>query len=157
MNNVLVTGTQLNAGLVAYYKSQFLRELYKIVLSAEVLGNPAGIASAFGAGVRDFIMEPVSGFKLGAQGFGRGLGKGTASLLLNTLKGFSMFASGIAGRFGDGVARMSFDESFIRGRIVRDSRFQPVHVGDEVVLGSRALAQNVVQAVAGVCLCYLDS
>jgi Vacuolar-sorting-associated 13 protein C-terminal len=169
--NVLLSAPQLVVNLFGHYKSQFIRELYQLVLSAEVLGNILGTVSALSTGVRDLVMEPVSGLSHGPSQFGIGLGelvetsddlllhsftsnlwsagKGAASLVLNTVKGLGIFASSVSGRLGDGVARMTFDDEYIRGRRMKEARSPAVHVGAEVVDGAKEFARNIGRAVSG--------
>jgi hypothetical protein len=173
--NILLSTPQLVASLFGHYKSQFIRELYQVVLSAEVLGNILGTVSAFSAGVRDFVMEPVAGLSQGPSQFGIGIGKqgicdlqraavwywqwmmerhffvgkGAASLVLNTVKGLGIFASSVSGRLGDGVARMTFDDEYIKGRRMKGAYTPAVNVGTEVVVGAREFASNVGRAVSG--------
>ena len=52
---------KLKERVVANYKASLLRQIYKIVLQIEGLGNPAGLVRGLGAGVRDFVMLPAKG------------------------------------------------------------------------------------------------
>jgi vacuolar protein sorting-associated protein 13A/C len=57
--------------------------LVQVVLSFDVLGNPVGVVSALGTGVKDFFLEPAAARS--PLEFGLGVGKGSLSLLSHTV------------------------------------------------------------------------
>ncbi len=59
-----------------HYTQEVLGQVYKIVGSADVLGNPMGLFTAIGSGVKDVFYEPYLGFVSDRpQDFGIGLAK----------------------------------------------------------------------------------
>lgn len=71
--------------------AQALTEFYKILGSADFLGNPVGLLSNLGTGAKDFFVEPAKGIVQGPEAFGRGVAKGTSSLVKKTV--FATFNS----------------------------------------------------------------
>ena len=61
LTQVLQTRTGLVSRIVRHYRNQGLQELYKVVFSLDMLGNPVGVINALGSGVKDFFVEPAKG------------------------------------------------------------------------------------------------
>ena len=83
------------------YSRDLLLQTYKIMGSADILGNPVGLFLKLRTGVRDFVMMPVSGMRHSMHHFGLGVMRGTQSLLSNTLGG----AVDTVGRICNGASR----------------------------------------------------
>ncbi|CAN0497574.1 unnamed protein product, partial [Ectocarpus sp. 12 AP-2014] len=113
------TPRQLTNSLQSHYIGALLRQLYKIVGSFDFLGDPVGVLSQLGAGVKDFFYEPAEGLMKSPTAFGKGVAKGTMSLVGNTTSGVLGFTTKITRSVGGGVAALSFDDEFQRRRINR--------------------------------------
>jgi hypothetical protein len=87
----------LSQRLSKHYLGQFLRQLYKILGSTDLLGNPVGFFSSLSDGIRDFVYEPVQGLTQSPAAFGKGVAKGTLSLVKNTVAGVVTTAGAITG------------------------------------------------------------
>ena len=87
VENVFAPAATLAASIGASYKEQVLSQLYKVLLSFEVLGNPRGLFTKMGTGVHDFFYEPMVGLFKGPEDFQRGLMRGGQSFHDNVLMG----------------------------------------------------------------------
>lgn len=61
ISHVFQTPEQITATLQAHYTSNFLFQLYRIILSVDTIGNPLSFVSSLGTGVIDFFYEPAQG------------------------------------------------------------------------------------------------
>lgn len=153
--NVLAGPNDLSDRVMAHYISSALSELYKVLLSFDVLGNPVGVVSALGSGVRDFFVEPAAGIVRSPAEFGKGLTKGSKSLLTGTMVGLGLGVSSITATVGRGVATLAFDDAYVRDRAERAARgvsSRPAHIGEGLLEGTKDLGRGIAQGLAGVIL-----
>ena len=61
ITHVFQSPDEICATLQAHYTSNFLFQLYKIIGSVDIIGNPLSFASSLGTGVIDFFYEPAQG------------------------------------------------------------------------------------------------
>eukprot|EP00698_Gefionella_okellyi_P001882 TRINITY_DN1171_c0_g3_i1.p1 TRINITY_DN1171_c0_g3~~TRINITY_DN1171_c0_g3_i1.p1 ORF type:complete len:4247 (+),score=1107.78 TRINITY_DN1171_c0_g3_i1:46-12786(+) len=137
--------------MAAHYKRQGLAELYKVLGSLDVVGNPIGLFDSISTGVMDFFYEPARGAVTSPQAFGRGLAKGSLSLVKNSVFGVMNAGTRITGTIGKGVAALSFDKDYLAER-ERESRSIPTDALDGLGLGSVALARGLFDGVTGLVL-----
>lgn len=94
-------------------------QLYKIVGSLDVVGNPIGLLSSLGVGVKDFFYEPAHALITSPteiRKIGRTFFKGALSLVSNTTAGFVGTGVTITRSIGRGVAKLSMDDSYMKVR-----------------------------------------
>jgi vacuolar protein sorting-associated protein 13A/C len=99
--------TVIVTSLAHYYKSQLISEAYKVVGSFEFLGNPVGLVSNLGAGVKDFFYYPSQGIVESPEKFGIGLAKGSLSLVKGAISGIFNTFGNITGSASKGLAMLS--------------------------------------------------
>jgi len=141
ITHVFQTPEQITATLQAHYTSNFLFQLYRIIGSVDLIGNPMSFVSSLGTGVIDFFYEPAQGLvkvckyhnrcnlsrfvlmmdiypvKQSPKAFVRGVVKGTSSLVTNTTSGFLSVAGRISNSVGRGfLFTISKDSLFMQGR-----------------------------------------
>lgn len=153
--NVLAGPRDLSSRVAQHYLSSALSEVYKVLLSFDVLGNPVGVISALGSGVKDFFTEPMEGMVRSPAEFGKGLASGSVSLLKGTVVGVGLGVSSITASVGRGVATLAFDDSYVRDRAERAARQQasrPAHIGEGLIEGTKDLGRGIAQGIAGVVL-----
>lgn len=115
--HVFQSPTEIWATLQAHYTSNFLFQLYKIIGSVDIIGNPLSFASSLGTGMIDFFYEPAQGLVKSPKAFVRGVVKGTSSLVSNTTSGFLGVAGKISKSVGSGVLfTISKDQRFMQSR-----------------------------------------
>lgn len=60
-----------------HYKQQTLTQVYRILGSSDIIGNPLGVVSSLQVGVTDFLSLPMKGIReRSPAGFLRGVGSG---------------------------------------------------------------------------------
>jgi vacuolar protein sorting-associated protein 13A/C len=72
-------------------------QLYKILGSSDIIGNPVNLINKLGTGVFELISEPTKGLLHGPDEFVEGLGKGVSSLVTNVISGSFESVSKITG------------------------------------------------------------
>ncbi|RHY83272.1 hypothetical protein DYB31_000499 [Aphanomyces astaci] len=115
-----------------HYTSQSLRQIYSLIGSAEILGNPLGL--------------PAAGMVRGPGQFVKGLTKGTESLVKNSVYGTFNAASKLTGSISTGLATLSMDKTYIQSRINRPKKDGPTNVGAGLLLGTKQLGQGILGA-----------
>ena len=80
----------------------------------EFIGNPVGLFSNIGTGIKDLYKKPKEGFVKGPLEGGLGILKGAGSLLKNTLSGSLNTVNKITGSLGTGFAGLSLDDEYMK-------------------------------------------
>lgn len=151
--NLLLSRPALGRALSAHYAKQALLQLYRVVGSISVLGNPVGLLQSVGSGMRDFFLEPFRGLGSGGEGFVTGVGRGALSLLQNASYGMLNSVGRIASSIGDGLCLMTLSDDFAANRSAGRNGF--VYGVKEGVLGlfrdtvDGAMKNGLVGALAG--------
>ena len=151
--NLLLSRPALGRALSAHYAKQALLQLYRVVGSISVLGNPVGLLQSVGSGMRDFFLEPFRGLGSGGEGFVTGVGRGALSLLQNASYGMLNSVGRIASSIGDGLCLMTLSDDFAANRSA--GRNGLVYGVKEGVLGlfrdtvDGAMKNGLVGALAG--------
>jgi len=73
--------------ITAKYRNQGILQIYKIIGSSDLIGNPVNLAGKIGTGFVEFFNEPRKGFVNGPIQFGAGVAKGVNSLVSNVVGG----------------------------------------------------------------------
>ncbi len=100
LTHTFASAKDLGKQLSCHYQRQVLFRAFKIIGSAELLGNPVAFLQNVASGVKDFLYEPVAGLREGSmEGFIFGVVKGTSSLLSRTTYSLAETLQLIAGKF----------------------------------------------------------
>lgn len=113
--NLLLSWPALAHALSAHYTKQALLQLYRVVGSISVLGNPVGLLESVSSGMRDLFLEPFRGLGSG-KSFVTGVGRGALSLLQNASYGMLNSVGRIASSIGDGLCLMTMSDDFAANR-----------------------------------------
>jgi vacuolar protein sorting-associated protein 13A/C len=116
MDNVFGSSQELALILQEQYTARLKRNLFKILGSTALIGNPIMLANSLGTGVKDFFYKPVEGFVDGPLEGGYGIVKGAGSLLKNTVQGTFGSASNIFGSLSKGILVLASDKKYIERR-----------------------------------------
>ena len=136
------------------YMGQLLRQLYRLVLQIESIGNLPGFARSLGAGMRDFVMLPAKGLLESPENFGAGLVQGAYSLTGSVVGGLSKTFSQVTGGLGRACAQLSMDDDYLK---LRDrSANAPRHAVDGVASGAACAARGLAQGLAGLIAAPLE-
>lgn len=133
-----------------HYAFQGILQIYALVGAADILGNPIGLVTNLGTGVKDFFYEPVAGMVKSPQEFVLGLSRGTASLVKNSVYGTFNAASKFTGTLSSGIAALSMDSKYINERNTRNRQEVPTHLGTGLLYGTKQLGQGILAGVSGV-------
>ena len=91
------------------YVTRFMRNIFSLVGSSSLLGNPIQLVNSVGTGIKDFLYNPIEGFIDGPIEGGKGIITGTGSLVKNTTKGIFGSVSSIVGSASKGILVLSDD------------------------------------------------
>jgi len=149
IGHTFTTQDDLTTSLTEHYKSRFLRQLYKILGSVDVLGNPISLIKNLGTGVRDFFYEPAKGITVSPKEFGTGLAKGTKSLVKKSIYAVFNAATKITGSLGKGVAILSLDKDYQQKRQIEKHRQKPRNVLEGVGYGLKDFGTGLFHGVTG--------
>lgn len=115
-SNLFMGKSEFARSLSSHYLKQALLQLYRVVGSISVLGNPVGLIQSVGSGVRDFFVEPFRGIVEGPDGFVCGVGRGALSLLQNASYGVLNSVGRITSSIGDSLSLLTMNDSFVTNR-----------------------------------------
>lgn len=91
--------------LISKYRGEALRQVHKVIGSADFIGNPVGLFNNITAGVQDVFYEPYQGIVVGEgiSELGVGLAKGAKSLVKKTIFSVSDSFSKVTGSVSKGT------------------------------------------------------
>ncbi len=121
-HHIFLTEHEFSKRLQSHYFQYLMQQVYKIVGSLDLVGNPVNLLSTLGTGVKDFFFEPALAMidnpteinKLNK--LGKGFLKGAISLVSNTSTGFIGAGTTVTRAVGRNFAKLSMDKAFIRNR-----------------------------------------
>ncbi|THH01814.1 hypothetical protein EW026_g979 [Hermanssonia centrifuga] len=139
--------------ILYHYRQEVLRQLYRILGSADFIGNPVGLFTNVSSGVADIFYEPFNGVVMhGNQELGIGIAKGAASFVKKTLFGVSDSVTKFTSSVGKGLSAATFDSEYQMRRRMTQRRNRPRHAIYGVTAGAEAFANSVASGVEGVVL-----
>lgn len=152
LGNILSSPDELTGRIISHYVSAALAEVYKILSSVDILGNPAKILSSVRQGALDFFMQPLQGLQESPSSFGKGLVSGSASLVTNTLGGIGGGVLSLSGALSRGAATLAFDNEYTMDRRnkANSQSDKPRNVATGLLLGTKELGKGILQGVTGV-------
>ncbi|KAJ2739710.1 Vacuolar protein sorting-associated protein 13, partial [Coemansia sp. Cherry 401B] len=158
MQNVRVSLPVLADRMQKHYSQEVFNQVYKVVGSANFLGNPVGLFNSISSGVSDFFYEPYQGFVMSdrPQDFGFGLARGTASLFKKTVFGMTDSFSKFTDSMSKGLSAATLDPRFQTERSMSRVRNKPKHAIYGVARGAESLAKSVGSGIAGVVMRPLE-
>ena len=123
--------------------------MYKIIGSAEILGNPISLLSNMGTGVSDFFTEPMKAIATSPADFGSGLKRGTTSLVHKSVYGIANSAGKVTGGLAHLASFFTFDEEYQRewATAYRSARGQPTGAVDSFQRAAQYAGSGVVQSL----------
>ena len=83
--------------LIKQYTTETILQIYKILGSTDLIGNPINLIEKIGNGFSEFVYEPTKGLMQGPTQFGRGLARGFGGLLNGVVGGTMDSVSKITG------------------------------------------------------------
>jgi vacuolar protein sorting-associated protein 13A/C len=117
-------------------------QFYKLLGSADLIGNPVGLVNKLGTGVYELISEPSKGLLKGPDEFVGGVGKGVQSLVSNVISGSFESMSKITGSLYSVVKNVSGEQN------VQIRRSE--HIGEGIYYGVKGGVKELVSGVTGI-------
>jgi hypothetical protein len=151
LQNPFCSRKDLMDRITKHYTLAGLKQAYKILGSADFLGNPVSLVSNLGTGVKDFFYEPAMGIVESPAAFGKGLAKGTKSLVLKTTYAIFDTASKLTGTVAKVGAKLTMDDNYQRERAIRNQT-KARHAGEGLVYGARDFGIGLYKGITGVVL-----
>ncbi|KAF8761669.1 Vacuolar protein sorting-associated protein [Rhizoctonia solani] len=141
----------LQERIIYHYRQEVLRQLYRVLGSADFLGNPVGLFTNVSGGVADIFYEPYKGVVMhGNKELGIGIAKGAASFVKKTVFGVTDSMTKVTSSIGKGLSAATFDEEYQRQRRLAQRTNKPKHAIYGVTAGAEALATSIASGVEGV-------
>jgi len=97
VENVYLSWADVSMIIINSYISQGIKQIYKVLGSLDIIGNPVKLVRNVGGGFYDFVNEPRKGFRNGPKEFGKGVAKGFGGLVSGIFGGIFDFIQRITG------------------------------------------------------------
>ncbi|KLO14457.1 hypothetical protein SCHPADRAFT_996578 [Schizopora paradoxa] len=157
LKDARLTIPDLEGRIFFHYRQEVLRQLYRILGSADFLGNPVGLFTNVSSGVADIFYEPWRGVvQHGGSELGVGIAKGAASFMKKTIFGFSDSVTKVTSSLGKGLSAATLDSEYQSKRRQTQRRNKPRHAIYGVTAGAEAFANSVASGVEGVLMKPLE-
>ncbi|PLW57557.1 hypothetical protein PCANC_01138, partial [Puccinia coronata f. sp. avenae] len=151
VENARMSQNQLMARLIQHYQNEGLSQLYRVLASADFLGNPAGLFSNVSSGVQDLFYEPFNGVVLhGGSELGVGIARGATSLVKKSTFGVTDSVSKITGSVSKGLSAAALDSDWARERQRRQFRNRNKING--LATGTSAFLNSLASGIQGVAM-----
>lgn len=150
IENVRLSMPILQERLQLHYSQEFFGQLYRVLGSADFLGNPVGLFTNVSSGVADFFIQPYDSIMMnGNKDLGIGIARGAGSLAKKTVFGLSDSLAKVTGSVGKGLSAATLDKQFQSQRRIRQHRNRPKHALYGVTGGATALVTSVASGFEG--------
>ncbi|KAI5124698.1 hypothetical protein M0805_004304 [Coniferiporia weirii] len=151
LTDVHLTLPDIQSRIMYHYRQEVLRQIYRVLGSADFLGNPVGLFTNVSSGVADIFYEPWHGVvQHGGGELGVGLAKGAASFVKKTIFGLSDSMTKVTSSLGKGLSAATLDADYQAKRRMTQRRNKPRHALVGVTAGAEAFANSVASGVEGV-------
>lgn len=151
IENARMSQGQLVTRLIQHYQNEGLSQLYRVLASADFLGNPAGLFSNVSSGVQDLFYEPFNGVVLhGGSELGVGIARGATSLVKKSAFGVTDSVSKITGSVSKGLSAAALDSDWARERQRRQFRNRNKING--LATGTSAFLNSLASGIQGVAM-----
>ncbi|KAF8168100.1 vacuolar protein sorting-associated protein 13 [Crassisporium funariophilum] len=151
IKDMRLTMPELQSRITYHYRQDVLRQLYRILGSADFIGNPVGLFTNVSSGVADIFYEPFQGVVVhGNRELGIGIAKGAASFVKKTVFGLSDSVTKFTSSVGKGLSAATFDSEYQARRRMTQRRNKPRHAIYGVTAGGEAFASSMTSAMEGV-------
>lgn len=133
-----------------HYAKRSMQEMYKLIGSFDMIGNPIGLVNDFDTAMFDLFYEPMEAITRNPRDFAKGLARGSLSFLKHSIHGTFNTASKVTDTVGTGLSYLSLDNSYIHVRQHNRIHRRPRHAGEGMLYGLRALGEGVIEGASGI-------
>ncbi|GMM46069.1 membrane morphogenesis protein [Pichia kluyveri] len=159
LENIRTPIPYLFQNISEHYKQAFLYQIYKVLGSADVLGNPVGLFNNISSGVMDIFYEPYQGYIMTdkPQELGIGLAKGGLSFFKKSVFGVSDSVSRITDSVAKGLTVASMDKDFQeRRRLNRQANNKTNRPVDGIQAGAQSLFTGISSGITGLAMAPME-
>ena len=156
LENTHTTLPRLVQAVAARYRQQLTYAFYKMIGTADLLGNPIGLIDSLATGVFALFYEPAAAvFKhptdVTIEDLAGGLAKGMGALIHNSIHAPMNSVSKVTGTVSRSVAMLSFDEEYLHSRSnsSRRANMRSGHLGHGLRAGAEGLAKGIGMGLGG--------
>lgn len=168
IENVRLSLPVLQERLTLHYGQEFFGQLYRVLGSADFLGNPVGLFTNVSSGVADFFIQPYDSVMMnGNKDLGIGIARGAGSLAKKTVFGLSDSVAKFTGSIGKGASSLvpfafsadspvppglsaaTLDKQYQSQRRMRQFRNKPKHALYGVTAGATSFVTSVASGFEG--------
>ncbi|GAA5859573.1 hypothetical protein JCM8547_006147 [Rhodosporidiobolus lusitaniae] len=150
IENVRLSLPVLQERLTVHYGNEFFGQLYRVLGSADFLGNPVGLFTNVSSGVADFFVQPYDSVMMnGNKDLGIGIARGAGSLAKKTVFGLSDSLAKVSGSIGKGLSAATLDKQYQSQRRMRQFRNKPKHALYGVTAGATSFVTSVASGFEG--------
>ncbi|GAA5969299.1 hypothetical protein JCM11641_007543 [Rhodosporidiobolus odoratus] len=150
IENVRLSLPVLQERLTLHYGNEFFGQLYRVLGSADFLGNPVGLFTNVSSGVADFFVQPYDSVMMnGNKDLGIGIARGAGSLAKKTVFGLSDSLAKVSGSIGKGLSAATLDKQYQSQRRMRQFRNKPKHALYGVTAGATSFVTSVASGFEG--------
>lgn len=148
INDVRLSFAVLAQRIMLHYRQGITSQVYRVVGSADFLGNPIGLFSNVSSGVADLFYEPTEGV-VEFRDFGAGLARGAGSFVKKTVFGVTDSVTKVTGSIGKGLSAATLDKRFQSQRRIRQHRNKPRHALYGFASGTGSFLNSVGSGITG--------
>lgn len=158
IENVRTRPELLTQSITTHYSQEFIYQIYKVMGSADIIGNPVGLFNNLSSGFMDLFYEPYNGYTITDRPseFGVGLARGGLSFMKKSVYGLSDSVSKVTGSLSKGLALMTFDNAYANRRQARSLRNRPRHALYGISMGAMSFYDSFSSGITGLAKQPLD-
>ena len=156
LENTHTTLPRIAQAVAARYRQQLTYAFYKMIGTADLLGNPIGLIDSLATGVFALFYEPAAAvFKhptdVTIEDLAGGLAKGMGALIHSSIHAPMNSVSKVTGTVSRSVAMLSFDEDYLHSRSnsSRRANMRSGHLGHGLRAGAEGLAKGIGMGLGG--------
>ena len=146
--NIYIDIPNLISKLSSHYTKQGIFQIYKILGSSDLIGNPVKLIDNIGTGFFELINEPRKGFLQGPSQFGKGLARGIAGLISGVVGGAFDSVGKITGTLYAATQQMTGKSR----EIIIDEEDEPENILSGTAEGLLGVGKELAKGFTGVFL-----
>lgn len=151
IQNLFGDGNDVTARLAQYHQEQMKYNIFALLGSSNLIGNPTRLLSNMGTGFKDFFAKPYQGIMDGSMHkLQAGLYDGSKSLLQNSLMAPVGAVAKIGQSLSKGVAALSFDEQYRMRKAEADKKAQYRTFREGFSVGVSSASESLSSGLKGV-------
>ncbi|CAG9320988.1 unnamed protein product [Blepharisma stoltei] len=149
MTNIYQPKSQFFNSMFNHYRSQAIRELYKIVGSVELLGNPAALINSLKAGVTEMLLYPTVALFTSQKQFVPTLLKGGVGFVRHTMHGLFKSFGNLSGGIGKVLTALTLDRNFQNAMRAMKAK-KKKNLGDRIGQGFKQISYGFLNGITGI-------